>query len=55
MVYGRELAGACHVMNGWGIAFRGCSERIVDIGGPRTLGGGTIELNSWVPREGPPQ
>lgn len=41
--------------NGWGIAFRGCGERIVVIGGPRASAGGTIELNSWVPSEGPPQ
>ncbi|XP_048136789.1 F-box/kelch-repeat protein At1g74510-like [Rhodamnia argentea] len=42
-------------MNGWGIAFQGCGERIVVIGGPRSLGGGTVELNFWVPNEGPPQ
>ncbi|KAL6633546.1 hypothetical protein ACP70R_026217 [Stipagrostis hirtigluma subsp. patula] len=42
-------------VNGWGIAFRGCGERLLVIGGPRVLGGGTIELHSWIPREGPLQ
>ncbi|GLT98402.1 hypothetical protein SLE2022_159080 [Rubroshorea leprosula] len=42
-------------MNGWGLAFRACGDRLIVIGGPRTTGGGFIELNSWVPREGPPQ
>ncbi|OVA13331.1 Kelch repeat type 1 [Macleaya cordata] len=42
-------------MNGWGLAFRACGERLIVIGGPRALGGGIIELNSWVPREGPPE
>ncbi|KDP31229.1 hypothetical protein JCGZ_11605 [Jatropha curcas] len=42
-------------MNGWGLAFRACGDRLIVIGGPRTLGGGMIELNSWVPSEGPPQ
>ncbi|KAM1789143.1 hypothetical protein ACFX11_039333 [Malus domestica] len=42
-------------MNGWGIAFRACGDRLIVIGGPRALGGGTIELNSWVPDGGPPQ
>ncbi|XP_068305917.1 F-box/kelch-repeat protein At1g74510-like isoform X1 [Pyrus communis] len=42
-------------MNGWGIAFRACGDRLIVIGGPRALGGGPIELNSWVPDGGPPQ
>lgn len=42
-------------MNGWGLAFRACGERLVVIGGPRASGGGMIELHSWVPREGPPE
>ncbi|GMN45662.1 hypothetical protein TIFTF001_014848 [Ficus carica] len=42
-------------MNGWGLAFRACGDRLIVIGGPRALGGGMIELNSWVPSEGPPQ
>ncbi|KAG6478021.1 F-box/kelch-repeat protein SKIP11-like [Zingiber officinale] len=41
-------------MNGWGIAFRACGERLIVIGrrGPR---GGMIELNSWVPNGGQPE
>ncbi|XWS48043.1 hypothetical protein CRYUN_Cryun13aG0038500 [Craigia yunnanensis] len=42
-------------MNGWGLAFRACGDRLIVIGGPRALGEGMIELNSWVPNEGPPQ
>ena len=42
-------------MNGWGLAFRACGNRLIVIGGPRTLGEGFIEINSWVPSEGPPQ
>lgn len=42
-------------MNGWGIAFRGCGDRVVVIGGPRSSGTGFIEVNSWVPRDGPPR
>ncbi|XP_077213001.1 F-box/kelch-repeat protein SKIP11-like [Tasmannia lanceolata] len=41
-------------MNGWGLAFRACGESLIVIGGPRGLGGGIIELNSWVPRDEPP-
>ncbi|XP_044492393.1 F-box/kelch-repeat protein SKIP11-like [Mangifera indica] len=42
-------------LNGWGLAFRACGDRLIVIGGPRTSGEGFIELNSWVPSEGPPQ
>ncbi|GKV14076.1 hypothetical protein SLEP1_g24997 [Rubroshorea leprosula] len=42
-------------MNGWGIAFKACGDQLIVIGGPRVLSGGTIELNSWVPNDGPPQ
>ncbi|OMO82473.1 Kelch repeat type 1 [Corchorus olitorius] len=42
-------------MNGWGLAFRACGDRLIVIGGPRALGEGFIELNEWVPSEGPPQ
>ncbi|XP_060214555.1 F-box/kelch-repeat protein SKIP11-like [Lycium barbarum] len=42
-------------MNGWGLAFRACGDMLVVIGGPRTMGEGHIEVNSWVPSEGPPQ
>ncbi|KAG5091302.1 hypothetical protein JHK82_050080 [Glycine max] len=42
-------------MNGWGLAFRACGDMLIVISGPRTHGEGFIELNSWVPSEGPPQ
>ncbi|KAL8142354.1 hypothetical protein V2J09_015386 [Rumex salicifolius] len=42
-------------MNGWGLAFRGCGDRLIVIGGPRSYGGGVIEVNSWVPNGGSPQ
>ncbi|KAJ1701317.1 hypothetical protein LUZ63_001096 [Rhynchospora breviuscula] len=43
-------------VNGWGVAFRACGDRLLVIGGPRTYGGGMIEINSWVPdNDGPPQ
>ncbi|KAL8230045.1 hypothetical protein R6Q57_014945 [Mikania cordata] len=42
-------------MNGWGIAFRGCGDQVIVIGGPRTSGTGFIEVNSWAPRDGPPR
>ncbi|XP_023541314.1 F-box/kelch-repeat protein SKIP11-like [Cucurbita pepo subsp. pepo] len=41
--------------NGWGLAFRACGDRLIVIGGPRAMGEGYIELNSWVPSEGPPR
>ncbi|CAA2955284.1 F-box/kelch-repeat protein SKIP11-like isoform X2 [Olea europaea var. sylvestris] len=41
--------------NGWGLAFRACGDRLIVIGGPRTVGQGYIEVNAWVPIEGPPQ
>ncbi|KAF8117002.1 hypothetical protein N665_0012s0019 [Sinapis alba] len=48
-----ERAGS---VNGWGLAFRACGERLIVIGGPRNSGGGFIELNSWIPSNGdPPQ
>ncbi|CAK9172183.1 unnamed protein product [Ilex paraguariensis] len=42
-------------MNGWGLAFRACGDRLIVIGGPRTMGEGFIEVNSWIPSSGPPQ
>ncbi|KAK4784615.1 hypothetical protein SAY86_018983 [Trapa natans] len=42
-------------MNGWGVAFRACGDRLIVIGGPRAAGEGFIEVNAWAPREGPPQ
>ncbi|KAG5522402.1 hypothetical protein RHGRI_034546 [Rhododendron griersonianum] len=47
-----ERAGS---MNGWGLAFRACGHRLICIGGPRTAGRGFIEVNAWVPSEGPPE
>ncbi|KAK2994657.1 hypothetical protein RJ640_007838 [Escallonia rubra] len=41
-------------MNGWGLAFRACGDRLIVIGGPRNTGAGYVEINSWVPSEGPP-
>ncbi|XP_010425058.1 PREDICTED: F-box/kelch-repeat protein SKIP11-like [Camelina sativa] len=46
-----ERAGS---VNGWGLAFRACGERLIVIGGPKYSGGGFIELNSWIPSEGGP-
>ncbi|CAN8291630.1 unnamed protein product [Cochlearia groenlandica] len=47
-----EQAGS---MNGWGLAFRACGDRVVVIGGPKAPGEGFIELNSWVPSDATPQ
>ncbi|CAN6907618.1 unnamed protein product [Brassica oleracea] len=44
-----ERAGS---VNGWGLAFRACGERLIVIGGPKSSGGGFIELNSWIPTSG---
>ncbi|XP_047318548.1 F-box/kelch-repeat protein SKIP11-like [Impatiens glandulifera] len=42
-------------MNGWGLAFRACGRRLICIGGPRAATvNGFIEVNSWIPSEGPP-
>ncbi|KAI4343854.1 hypothetical protein L6164_011155 [Bauhinia variegata] len=42
-------------MNGWGVAFRACGDRLIVIGGPRGLGGGGLEINAWIPNEGAPE
>ncbi|KFK44600.1 hypothetical protein AALP_AA1G280100 [Arabis alpina] len=47
-----EQAGS---MNGWGLAFRACGDRVIVIGGPKAPGEGFIELNSWVPSDSTPQ
>ena len=47
-----ERAGS---VNGWGLAFRACGERLIVIGGPKSSGGGFIELNSWIPDRSPPE
>lgn len=54
MTMGR-LPERANSMFGWGLAFRACGDRLIVIGGPRNAGDGYIEINSWVPREGPPQ
>lgn len=41
-------------LHGWGVAFRACGDRLIVIGGPRS-GESFIEVNSWVPSEGPPE
>ena len=42
-------------MNGWGLAFRACGNRVIVIAGLRDCAEGTIvEVNSLVPNEGPP-
>lgn len=41
-------------LHGWGVAFRACGDRLIVIGGPRS-GENFIEVNSWVPSEGPPE
>ncbi|KAK8265783.1 hypothetical protein V6Z11_D12G199900 [Gossypium hirsutum] len=40
-------------MDGWGITFKACGDQLMVIGGPRVLGAGFVEINSWVPKEGP--
>ncbi|KAL5992068.1 hypothetical protein ACLOJK_012982 [Asimina triloba] len=40
-------------VNGWGLAFRGCGERVIIVGGPRGSAGGTLEIHSWIPTDGP--
>lgn len=40
-------------MHGWGLAFRGCGDQLIVVGGPRNLEGGYIEVNSWAPSESP--
>ncbi|XP_031400636.1 F-box/kelch-repeat protein SKIP11-like isoform X2 [Punica granatum] len=42
-------------MHGWGLAFRACGDSLIVIGGPRAAGASFLELNSWVPSEGPPE
>ena len=42
-------------MGGWGIAFRGCGDRVIIVGGPRRQGDSRLEIYSWVPSQGPPE
>ncbi|OIV98272.1 hypothetical protein TanjilG_09906 [Lupinus angustifolius] len=40
-------------MNGWGLAFRACGNRLIVVGGPRAMDGGrVIEVNACVPGDG---
>ncbi|KAJ0959102.1 putative kelch-type beta propeller [Helianthus annuus] len=50
-----RLPEIAHSRDGWGIAFRGCGNRVVIICGPRDTQNRYIEIYSWVPSEGPPQ
>jgi hypothetical protein len=36
-------------VNGWGLAFRACGDKLL------FLGGRTMEINAWIPKEGEPQ
>ncbi|KAJ8568762.1 hypothetical protein K7X08_030984 [Anisodus acutangulus] len=47
-----QLPGRASSMNGWGLAFRACGDRLPVIGGPMAVGIEYIEVNSWVPSEG---
>jgi len=42
-------------VNGWGMAFRSCGDKLVVIGGPSLYGGMVTEVNAWVANEGAPQ
>lgn len=55
-VYVGGLPEGASSVNGWGYAFRACGDRIVVIGGERTMGGESmVEINSWIPAQGAPQ
>ncbi|KAL4569540.1 hypothetical protein LXL04_025180 [Taraxacum kok-saghyz] len=53
-VIGR-LPERAHSVDGWGMAFRGCGERVIVIGGPRRDDRKVVEIYSWAPRNGPPE
>ncbi|KAK2449900.1 F-box/kelch-repeat protein [Trifolium repens] len=42
-------------VNGWGIGFRSCGDKLVVIGGPSLHGQMVAEVNAWVVDEGAPQ
>ncbi|KAF5730145.1 Galactose oxidase/kelch repeat superfamily protein [Tripterygium wilfordii] len=42
-------------VNGWGLAFKGCGDRLILIAGTSSLNGGIVEINSWIPGDGPPR
>ncbi|KAL4569545.1 hypothetical protein LXL04_025185 [Taraxacum kok-saghyz] len=51
-VLGR-LPERAQAMDGWGMAFRGCGERVIVLGGPRRNICGILEIYSWIPSKGP--
>jgi hypothetical protein len=42
-------------VNGWGIGFRSCGDKLVVIGGPSARGRKETEVNAWVVDEGAPK
>jgi hypothetical protein len=42
-------------LNGWGMAFRSCGDKLIVIGGPSLHGGMATEVNAWVVDEGAPR
>ncbi|XP_045825208.1 F-box/kelch-repeat protein At1g74510-like [Trifolium pratense] len=42
-------------VNGWGMAFRSCGDKLVVIGGPSLQGRMVTEVNAWVVDKGEPQ
>ncbi|KAK1433336.1 hypothetical protein QVD17_10246 [Tagetes erecta] len=42
-------------VSGWGIAFKGCGDRVIIVAGPRAYGNTHVEIYAWAPKEGPPQ
>ncbi|KAL5544435.1 hypothetical protein UlMin_008219 [Ulmus minor] len=42
-------------VNGWGLAFKACGDRLIVVGGQRSFSGGSTEINAWTPNEGQPQ
>ncbi|XP_058734679.1 F-box/kelch-repeat protein SKIP11-like [Vicia villosa] len=42
-------------MNGWGLAFRACGDKLIFLGGHNLHGRGMLEINAWVPDENAPQ
>ncbi|CAI9275856.1 unnamed protein product [Lactuca saligna] len=44
-----------HSVNGWGVGFTGCGNRIIIIGGPRKDDNSVVEIYSWIPSKGMPE
>ncbi|CAL5211028.1 unnamed protein product [Lathyrus oleraceus] len=42
-------------MNGWGLAFRACGDKIIFLGTHNLHGRGMLEISAWVPDENAPQ